>query len=181
MITQYIPDVFAAVVARVSQTMEALPADPFKVFFDFGHYTEVTKNLTLKDQSPTQQDKRYPLVWLVMDFDEQMGANPADYARIPGVQIIIAVPTTIDYTMQERRDKNFIPTLYPIYAELIKQLAVAPEFGMPGELKLVHTKTDRPYWGGSDQLGNGTANLFNDFIDAIQIRNLSLNVKHKIC
>lgn len=181
MITQYIPDVFAAVVARVSQSMEALAINPFKVFFDFGHYSEVTKNLTLKDDSVTQQDKKYPLVWLVMDFDEAMGESPADYARLTGVQFIIAVPTTIDYTMGERRDKNFLPFLYPIYAEFIKQLSVAPEFGMPGQLLLKHIKTDRPYWGGSDQLGNGTANLFNDFIDAIQIRNLKLNVKQKTC
>jgi hypothetical protein len=116
-----------------------------------------------------------------MDFDEAIGESPADYARLPGVQFIIAVPTEIEYTMAERRDKNFLPFLYPIYAEFIKQLAVAPELGMPGELLLKHTKTDRPYWGGGDQIGNGTANLFNDFIDAIQIRNLKLNIKQKTC
>lgn len=182
MITQYIPDIFAAIVTKVSTTMQALPVKPYPVFFDFGHYREVTKNLKWKDDSHTLKDKKYPLIWLVMDFDESMGESPADYARLKGLQFIIANATNPTWTMRERRDNNFLPYLYPVFAEFIRQITDSVELGMPPESKLQFTKTDRPYWGGSqDTLGNNQANLFNDFIDAIQIRNFKLNIKQKMC
>jgi hypothetical protein len=38
-----------------------------------------------------------------------------------------------------------------------------------------HTKTDRYFWGADDD----TKNVFNDFIDAIEIENLELKVKNQ--
>jgi hypothetical protein len=113
-----------------------------------------------------------------MDFEEVMNGKSGDYAEL-NLQLIIATDTSANYTMQERRDKSFLPILYPIYAELLNQFSKSSLLTMAYNIS--HTKIDRPYWGVQSGLGNGTGNLFNDFIDAIQIKNFKVNVKRKIC
>lgn len=171
LITQYIPDLVGEVVAKVATTMKQ------EVYYDYGHYSEVVKNLDEKDKSITNKAK-YPLIWLVMDFEEGMNGKTGDYAEL-SLQLIIATDTSADFTMQERRDKSYLPILYPIYAELLNQFSNHRSFN--GAYNTPHTKIDRPYWGVQSGLGNGTGNLFNDFIDAIQIKNFKVNVKRKIC
>lgn len=179
MIPQYIPDIFDSVVSRVSSVFESRPVKPFKVFFDFGHYREVLRQLTWKDASITLKEHKYPLVWLVMDFDEFIGESPAFYAKT-GLQFLILNSADSVWTMKERRDNNYLPVLYPVLAEFIKQVSSTVELGMIPEQKISFIKTDRPYWG-LDEGGNYSANLFNDFIDAIQIRNLKINIINKTC
>lgn len=173
--TQYIPDLVASVVAKVDTYFSSRAGDPFPVYFDFGHYTEVTRNLTNKEGNPQKPDK-YPLVWLVMDMEENMGKLGV-YADI-NMHLILAMDTEATLTMQERRDTRFLPRLYPIYARLLLELKQSKSFQASGLIQ--HTKIDRPYWGGQDSYGNGTGNLFNDNIDAIQIKNLKISVKN-IC
>ena len=175
--TQFIPDVIGSAVEKVDTAIFAKHS--FRVFFDFGHYQEVTKNLTVKGKSISQKGERYPLVWLVMDFEERHGLNPDTYADV-NLHLIIAMPTNNNYTMEQRRDEVFVPKLYPIYQELLTQISKSKSFGMPKLEMIEHTKIDRPYWGGQDSMGNGTVNLFNDFIDAIEIKNLRLRIK-QIC
>jgi hypothetical protein len=172
----YIPDELKVVVDAVNTAFSTRSNDPFNVYYDFGHYAEVVKNLTLKGQSPTKRTERYPLVWLVTDYPEIKG-NFKIYATT-SLQIIIAMPTDMNYTMQQRRDTVFFPRLYPIYEELLNQISRYSLFGKPSVAAIEHTKIDRPYWGGQDS-GNGVANLFNDFIDAVQIKNLKLTIKNK--
>lgn len=169
---QFIPDLVGEVVAKTST---AIGKD---VYYDYGHYQEVVKNLDEKDKSIVNKAK-YPLVWLVMDFEERMSSKSGAYAEVD-LQLIIAIDTSVTYTMQDRRDINFLPVLYPLYAELLNQFSINKSFSNPYFME--HTKIDRPYWGVQSGLGNGTANLFNDFIDAIQIKGLRLNVNvKKIC
>src|SRR5687768_3549029 len=104
MIPQYIPDIFKVIVARVSAAIEAAQTNPTKVFFDHGHYRRVCQNLSWKDNSISEKDKKYPLIWMVTDFDEHMGEHPGDYVRTTGLQFIIAAATNPDWTMEERRD-----------------------------------------------------------------------------
>jgi hypothetical protein len=141
----------------------------------------VIRNLQDKDNSISMKDQKFPLIWLVTDFAETMA--PADnnlYASV-SLKVFIAVLTQPEYRMADRRDKSFLPRLYPIYAELLNQLSNSTAFAMPPVLKIQHTKIDRPYWGTLDANGNGTKNMVNDFCDAIEIQNLKLNVERQIC
>jgi hypothetical protein len=45
---------------------------------------------------------------------------------------------------------------------------------------LVHKKTDRSYWG-TQQAGGAGKNMLNDFVDAIEIENLELQINYKNC
>lgn len=183
-VPQYIPDIWQAVVARVNARTTVLAVDPFPVVFDHGHYAEVLKTLSFKDTAITAAAKiKYPLVWLVMDFDEQHGKSPLWYAQC-NFQVLICEPTDPNYTMDERRDNVFKKRLLPIYAILFDELHNTQEFGFPSNDVLTqHTMTMRPYWGlGQGTNGEtGTANLFNDYIDAIQIKNLNLSIVNKLC
>lgn len=172
--TIYIPDLFKALVTKVDATFSAATADPFHVYFDYGHLNEVTKNLQIKANSITQKTARYPLIWLVMDFEEAKGKTPGIYAELTA-SLVIAVPTLKEYSMEQRKTAVFLKRLYPIYGELLKQFNKSAVFGMPPVARIPHTKIDRPYWGGQDK--SGDANLFNDMVDAIQIKNLKLFVR----
>ncbi len=168
MIPQYIPDSFEELVDKISLKLG------YKVHFDAGHYWEVTKNLQLKDGAIEESTReKYPLFWLVMDFEEEVGRSDI-YAELPNIQLIIATRTEMAYTMEERRDKTFKPILYPIYNEFFNQLYVSKAFMKVGTT-YPHRKWDRPYWGGQES-GNSEQNLFNDHVDAIQIK-LKISVK----
>jgi hypothetical protein len=114
-----------------------------------------------------------------MDFEEQIGGS-TNYADV-ALHFIIAVGTSDTYSMQDRRDISFLPVLYPIYAEFLNQFGCSAAFGMPSIIKIPHTKIDRPYWGIQSGLGNGSKNMFSDYIDAIELKNVKLSVKRKIC
>lgn len=171
-----IPKLFASVVDRVATTFSTRLEDAFDVFFDFGHYVDVLKNLSLKDNSITNKGNKYPLIWLVMDFPEQFGPDQIGYCLLPKIDLLIVMPTRPDLSTSERITQSFEPRLYPIYEELLNQIASSGLFLEQSVGELKHEKIDRPYWGMQDQLGNGSANLFNDYIDAVQIRGLRLNV-----
>jgi hypothetical protein len=63
----------------------------------------------------------------------------------------------------------------------MEQIAGSGYFTISEAEAIPHERILRPYWGGQDSYGNGTANLFNDFIDAIQIRKLRLVVNDMVC
>lgn len=175
-----IPDLFKVVAAKVNDVLSTRATDPFPVYFDYGHYTEVTRNLTNKDGSISQKEKKYPLIWLVMDFVEKAGDITA-YCELPDLQILITTVTTPEITAAQRIEKTFKPRLIPVYSELMEQIEQSGYFSVSDSEAIPHERILRPYWGGQDGFGNGNTNLFNDFIDAIQIRKLKLVVNESVC
>lgn len=171
-LNHYIPDVFKSIADKV--------ATKHTCFFSYGHYADVVKELQDKDGSITLKGSKYPLIWLVYDIKEIHGKVINEQSELQNVQILLATPTDINNTIVQRMDNNIKPILYPIYDELMLQIANSGFFTQCVVSKIEHEKIDRPYWGGGGNEGsNGSANLFNDYIDAIQIRNLTLNLKRK--
>lgn len=175
-----IPGLFSQIAANVDSVLSARDDAGFSVFYDFGHYQEVLKNLIIQDKAVTKK-KKFPLIWLVMDFTERYGPSINGYCVLPKIDLLIAMPTKPSLSTSERINQNFTPFLYPIYEELLRQIASSSLFLEQSVKELAHEKIDRPYWGMQDVSGNGTANLFNDFIDAIQIRGLQLTVNQARC
>lgn len=181
MATIVIPHLFQAIAEKVNLVLCTRVNDPFFVYYDYGHYDEVTRRLTSKDGSISQKGKKFPLIWLVMDFDEDFGSLSSGYCELPDLQIFIAMQTKNTTSTSERYEKVFLPRLYPVYDELKNQIADSGFFDIADPEEIIHKKTDRPYWGVPDNHGNGTSNLFNDFIDAIQIWKLKLSVNEQAC
>lgn len=169
--TLYIPDLVGAVVQKVDQTFWSRPTNPFHVYYEFGHHEEVLRQLIYKEGNP-DKPKKYPLIWLVTPFKEVKKEHGL-YAETK-LHIVIAYYTSNTYSMAERRDNVFKPILYPVYAELLRQLQKSYSFQMQSDP--VHTKMDLQY----AKVDSDNKNLFNDFVDVIDITDLEIIVKN-IC
>lgn len=168
-----IPALFQELATRVNTALS--PGLP--VYFDYGRYIEVTRNLTSKSAAIASKNNKYPLIWLVYPFTVQETIAGVG-VEILDMQIIIATITTAASTTPQRMEENFIPKLYPIYQELKKQIDNSGFFS-DIDFDNVHKRIDQPYWDGKD--GSSVANMFNDYIDAIQLKNIRLQVNEETC
>lgn len=167
------------IVVNLFKEIAQRTADKLEMHVNFmhGHHSEITQVLTDLTQDIDASAGKYPLIALFQDFEEKKGNY---FIELPAIQIIIATLTDKNYLAAERYDKTFIPVLYPIYNEFIRQIAISTYFKESSVNKIAHTKIDRLFWGKNGLYGN-TGNVFNDFIDAIEIKNLNLNVKLNTC
>ena len=78
-------------------------------------------------------------------------------------------PTKAEYTTKQRREFNFTPKLDPLYSEFIHALDNFIGIAIISENWDI---TRRYYWGS--QLVE--KNIFNDKLDAIEIKNLEIEV-----
>jgi hypothetical protein len=155
-----IPELFKTVVSEVSTTLDRA------VYFDYGKLKDVTRKLTQKDMGITTGNKKYPLIWLVMNYAEHYG-NQDGFCELNSLTIMICNLTKPELTTQQRMIDNFIPNLYPIYDGFMSQLDDSGYFEPTGLAGVEHKKIDCPYW--NEDMLKGDLNQFNDHIDAIQI------------
>ena len=148
------------------------------LYYQYGHPQEIIESIQEMSKSRKIEGRRFPLLALFQDFDETKGER-ADVQSSVSLHIVIATSTGPQLKAKQRYEKTFRPVLYPIYEALIKMIQSCGYFINVQEL-VPHTKTDRLYWGknGLYKLEN---NVFNDFIDAIEITNLRLQTKQNIC
>jgi hypothetical protein len=173
MIERHVTDVFTDVVARTSIALNR------HVNFMFGDVNEVVSQLNQLSMTAETVVKKYPLIALFTDIEEQRGTSEDIQSEMRINTIVIATFTKNVYFARERIEKSFKPVLIPIYLEFLKQIDSGNEFKTYGWRDIQHTKLDRLSWGKSalfTDRGAGT-----DFIDAIEIRNLNLKLNWKIC
>lgn len=171
--TLYIPDLVKEIVDKVNTVFATRDTNPFNVYYDFGHHQEVQKNLTIKEESISKPGK-YPLVWLVTPFNENHEIGNSKVYCTCDLHFVIAFDTEPEYTMQERRDKVFLPILYPVCQELLRRIYRSSSFICQDIPK--HTKMDLQYARVNDK----GENLFNDFVDVIDLKIQSIQVR-SIC
>jgi hypothetical protein len=177
----YIADIIGDVVEKVNTIL----IDGFKVIdptidkinFQYGPYKEVFGNLVQLGKTAGGA-KKYPLVWLwlpnVINHGDEIGLSGVSPLRI----IIARWGNPTDKT-PARYTKNFKPFLYPIYLELLNQLYLDPRIVTDGQGLIPHQQTDWPYWGGDSTPEE--ANPLSDYVDAIEIKNLKINLLLKKC
>lgn len=136
-----------------------------KPYYLYGHPLEIMKILSEKSANDTLKFEKYPLIVLFQDFKEGITLTGRD---VP-LNIAIITETRQDYTAAERYNDTFKNTIYPIWDLLIKYIKRSKY--IDNKMELTYDKTDRLYWGKNN------SNLFNDFIDAIEIENLKLQIK----
>lgn len=147
--------------------------------YQYGHVQELIETLGQMTKSQEETYKKYPLVWLVQDFQERRIFGSGYYAEVD-LNIIIAHQTVNTYKISNRMSNVFKPVLYPIYYALLeafaknKWIVQGPAYGFD------HTKTDRSYWG-SNPLDGNKGNVLTDYVDAIELQNLNLKINFKNC
>lgn len=172
-----IVEVFAGVVARVEARLlsqfQALEPAIAGIHYDHGHPLEIIETLKQKDKSQTFRFQKYPLIALFQDFPEVNAG--IGFESEASLHLIIAKGTKKDYKAGERYEHNFKPFLYPVYEILLEEINRDKAFLTYGVSKLPHTKWDRLYWGRNGLFGN-QSNIFNDYLDVIEIKNLKLKI-----
>jgi hypothetical protein len=155
----------------------------FNVHRYSAHIIEVLENLKQLD-SASRSDIKYPVVILICDFEEQIGANKSVELgyQTATLNFIIANTTERNYKQPERLEQNFKPVLYPIYKALLESILESTSvYRATGTLEdIPHTKYDRYFWGREKIFGND-ANTFNDYLDAIEIRGMKVKLRFPTC
>jgi hypothetical protein len=134
--------------------------------FTSGSYKEVAANIA-EWQKGSRTRNIYPLIILFTDKKEQYGKDGYNGTSIP--HLAIAYSSKATYTAAERYTNGFIPILYPLYHELLRQIDQSGYYVIQSVRKIIHTKYDRPNW-------QGTNNVFSEPLDAIEISNIQLKL-----
>jgi hypothetical protein len=177
----YIVDVFSEIVTSVQSDSDkpaALASDA--PYFMHGHPLDIVKLLKQKDDNDTLKLKKFPFIVLFQDFEERRGEDQSTLAAVDNLTVIIATDTQSDIFADERYDLTFRETLYPLYDLFVKHIWRSGYFKNVGPGLVPHTKIDRLYWGRQGLYGN-QGNVFNDYIDAIEITDLRLEFRIKKC
>lgn len=168
MSAKYIVDLIGSVVD--SMRIDETP------YYMYGHPLEVINTLTEYEKHPKMKLMKYPLIVLFQDFEEAKGRHQGIDSDV-SLNLIICTNTLAKYKSAERYELNFKPVLYPLYDLFLEKLASCGYFsGTLGNFQ--HTKIDRMYWG-KNGLYASEGNIFNDRLDAIEIKNLELSVLNK--
>jgi hypothetical protein len=138
--------------------------------YHHGHLLEIKNIFQLATQKATLKLEQFPAIVLVQDFPEK--TNRKQHERIATVRILILTDSKQAYTAAERYTNTFEPKLYPLEDLFLKKLESSKEIG---GYEQDYVRYDRLFWGRAT--GEGTAsNIFNDFIDAIELENLNLKI-----
>ena len=142
-------------------------------YFDFGTTVEVVNRLKIKSDSAEYSDKRYPLIWYLIDgsVKETVGDIRSNNRLAKDVTIIICNQTTREFTATERYENNFIPVLRPIYDALMYHMKASRMVRSSNGYE--HEYYENLFWGNEGLYG-ATGNIFDDMLDAIIIKGLDL-------
>lgn len=183
----YIVDIIGeCVAAAMNSQLQYIQTQEMQLFgqssittidYQYGHIQELLETLFQMTKSPEEYLKKYPLVYLVQDFEEERGTT-GYYADVR-LNIIIAHSTVNTYKITDRMRLVFKPVLYPIYYALLDAMANHPSILQGAEESIPHRKTDRSYWGSNKIDGN--QNVLNDYVDAIELENLNLKINYSYC
>jgi hypothetical protein len=140
--------------------------------FDHGHPLEIVNNVKQYSESDILKYESFPRICLLHDFEEKI-----TFEKTVTVDIIIVTDTDPAYTAPQRYTYSFDPILTPLYNLFMAELAASDYIVTTEKNYFKHTKIDRLFWGKNGLYGN-TGNIFNDYIDAIEINKLELIINN---
>jgi len=179
----FIQDVLKPIVDKVSANLlpQLQQADEMitGVHYQYGHPLEIVNTLGQFTQGETSRYNKYPLIALFLDTTEDVGRDKGVYAEYNLHLAIIRACKSPNQVAKERDDFNFKPVLIPIYLELMKQMKYSGVFTGFTD-KIPHRKTNRYYWGKEGLFGN-EGNIFNDWVDCVEIENLKVKIVDNYC
>ncbi len=171
-------DVIEEVVAKVNQeltpVLKAYDSNITGVHFMPGSVNEITSRLMKREQNGMEYD-RYPLIALFNGYPETYFA---DGSVVTTLYMAVVRDTNPNLITKERYQVNFKPVLIPIVEKFVDTLIHHRSF--IGYYPEKITTKIIPYWD-STKPPNAQANVFNDFLDAIEITNLTIKLNTLVC
>lgn len=180
-----VPVLFGEVVTRASanlnaagqtllQQLQEADAAIVRINYQYGPAVELTQTLTNMRLGKDVAKERFPLVWLIEDIPVDR-RNAKRFFGDVSLRVVIAYPTKDTYTSAERETATFAPILRPIYYNLLECLPKHNAFSAVDEADIPHRMTERKFMGSDTQIQN----MLTDFVDAIDIQDLSLTISFK--
>jgi hypothetical protein len=168
----YIDEILQAKVSAASAELDR------PIYWFCGDIVEIIGELKKLSEAKSTKAMRFPMVALLRDFPEAKGQEIGIYSE-PTVTLLICTRTEPTYNTQKRKEISFKPVLHPIWEALEKQINWGREFLTSG-IGLDYTQIDH-YFYGRESIYGKEANIFTDFIDCVEIRNLNLKFKQENC
>ena len=165
-----VEDVFAQIVERMNKKLISLG---LMTNYQFGTLREIVDNLDKLGN--LDNSLKYPLVALIEPFSQKKGIFNVE--SIMTIRFLIATYTRKQLKADERLQLNFKPILFPIYEEFIRQTCKSAYFRVE---EIPHTLVNH-FEIGRESLSGYDGNVFNDHIDAIEIKDMELSLKRKQC
>lgn len=141
--------------------------------FQVGTLKEITETLNEYSRSDTLRFQKFPIVCLVTPYAKTKPSS----AELENVRLtlFIACATEPHDRRADRQVKTFDPILNPIAKEVIRQI-VASSFCMTYEGDVRYQQIEHDYWAKDKQ-----ASIFNEFVDAVELRDFTINIQQPYC
>lgn len=163
-----ISDTFKAITSQVATDLTR------PVYFMQGHLPEIVDVLASMTQAREEAEKKYPLVALLRDIEEDMRYCASDVHTSFDAVLLILNITKREYRADERETNSFKALLHPICEKLIARVQTSHLFeqGRDFEIKRI----DKYYWGREQ-----FAAQLSDYVDCIEVKLSGLKIRNKIC
>lgn len=170
-------DLTAATQAAVLPQLQAYDNLIQGVHFEHGHYLEIAKVLQQKALGTTSKFTKWPLIALFRDFPEK---NEVGLYTEMTATLIIAKSSDPNWTSDQREQNSFIPVLYPVLSAFLEAMDNDQRIMNQSVQELSYTKIDHYYWGSQTVLDK-TPNIFNEWTDSIELRDLTIKINPQNC
>lgn len=154
-----IPSIVGQVVANTATAM-GIP-----IQYKHGTWQHIRERI-ITENGGFSSNQRFPLVCLVQVFEEKFKAD-SEYSEA-SLTLLICNNSQPTWYSEDRYTNNYLPTLYPIYAELMDQLNQTPEIVGYKTRYFEHTKVDDLH------LPENNANKLPECLDGLWIQDLKL-------
>jgi hypothetical protein len=163
-------DVIGRIVESVQAEYDTVNSE--KPYYDHGHPLEIINTLKEKGSNDELKFKKFPAIFLIEDIPSTV--LPGIFALKSKLNLIIVTDTSKDYKADERYVQSFDAILTPIYDLFMKHLKLSGEIRSVEE-NIPHDVFKHLYWGKKGLYGSD-GNIFDDHIDAIEIKDLEINI-----
>lgn len=155
-------DVIASIVSNVSTALG------YTVHFRHGHIIEINNVISKIRQGDSS--KVWPMIALLHDFkqDEEYNGTKCRF------KLLIVTRSSDKYIAEDRKEKTFKTVLVPIYNELKKQI-IASKYVVDKPSEIKWPRVDHYFYGTPTVMGSDS-NIFDDWIDCIELENLELTI-----
>jgi hypothetical protein len=147
--------------------------------YKFGTWSQIAAKLEQWGANPTLRNENYPLVVLLRNA-EKVKQKGNDYQSIK-MQMFIVCPTSLaEYGAFEQQFNNYDSVLYPIYLELLNQIAKSEWFCIKNpNREIQHQQIDDSILGVATRNGFSNSKL-PTALDCIVLKNLTINAVNEV-
>lgn len=149
-----------------------------EINYIFGNAQYVKDRLDAMSKADATNEMKFPLIALFCPFKEQRD-TPGYFSKAT-VQMLIACPSSKDWSNEERLVLSFQNILRPIYERLKAELLADGRIDF-GYNDLIPHEYSENYSYGRYGAHTGTGDALSEPIDAINISNLELKIKNPSC